>query len=129
MLLGAQLEAPSSLKTRKTCPASQARGPLKLDAGYFAQLEIKIAHWPEGRVTRGSAAPAVWGADLWGGLPCHQRRGCRGAAAAWVAGRDISFLRAGTAAHLREPKRRLCILHIFLAPSLHSAHIPGPDRG
>ena len=77
MLLGAQLEAPSSLKTRKTCPASQARGPLKLDAGYFAQLEIKIAHWPEGRVTRGSAAPAVWGADLWGGLPCHQRRGCR----------------------------------------------------
>ena len=33
MLLGAQLEAPSSLKTRKTCPASQARRSLKLDAG------------------------------------------------------------------------------------------------
>lgn len=76
MLLGAQLEAPSSLKTRKTCPASQARRLLKLDAGkYIAQLETKIAHWPEGRATIGSAAPVVWGADLWGGLPCHQRGG------------------------------------------------------
>lgn len=76
MLLGAQLEAPSSLKTCKTCAASQARRSLKLDAGkYVAQLEIKTARWPEGRATVGSAAPVVWGADLWAACPAISAEG------------------------------------------------------